>query len=85
MFSWQYFGQKEGLQTPYRPSWIYKLNYVGKIHEVLIRRFNGYSPMDLLKIKEMFLKACSYKLPLDYRNKNARNTIYKYVLFNGLT
>lgn len=62
-----------------------ELNYTGKVHEVLGRKFNGYSPLELLKIEAVFLKACGYKLPLNYKNENPENSTDKNVLFNGLT
>ncbi|KAA5824172.1 Na(+)-translocating NADH-quinone reductase subunit F [Algibacter amylolyticus] len=61
------------------------LNYVGKIHETLGRKFNGYAPSELLKIEHIFLNACGYKLPLHYRNEKPKNPTDKDVLFNGLT
>ncbi len=61
-----------------------ELNYVGKVHEVLGRKFNGYSPLELLKIEAVFLKACGYKLPLHHKNKNPKNPTHKDVLFDGL-
>lgn len=62
-----------------------ELNYVGKVHEVIGRKFNGYSPLELLKIEATFLKACGYKLPLHTQNKNPKNATNKDVLFNGLS
>jgi hypothetical protein len=62
-----------------------ELNYVGKVHEVIGRKFNGYSPLELLKIEVTFLKACGYKLPLHYKNSNPKNPTDKDVLFNGLS
>jgi hypothetical protein len=61
-----------------------ELNYIGKVHEVLGRKFNGYSPSELLKIEAVFLKACGYRLPLIHSNKNPKNITDKDVLFNGL-
>jgi hypothetical protein len=61
-----------------------ELNYIGKVHEVLGRKFNGYSPSELLKIEAVFLKACGYRLPLIHSNKNPNNITDKDVLFNGL-
>ena len=37
-----------------------ELNYVGKVHQTLGRKFNGYSPLELLQIEATFLKACGY-------------------------
>lgn len=61
-----------------------ELNYIGKVHEIMGRKFNGYSPSELLKIEAVFLQACGYKLPLNHGNKNPRNIQDKDVLFNGL-
>lgn len=62
-----------------------ELNYTGKVHEVLGRKFNGYSPLELLKIEAVFLKGCGYKLPLHHKNKNPKNLADKDILFIGLT
>lgn len=62
-----------------------QLNYLGNVHQNLGRKFNGYSPMELLKIEATFLKACGYKLPLHYKNSKPKNPTDKDVLFNGLT
>lgn len=61
-----------------------ELNYVGKVHQTLGRKFNGYTPLELLKIEATFLKACGYKLPLHYKNSKPKNPTAKDVLFNGL-
>ena len=62
-----------------------QLNYVGKVHQSFGRKFNGYSPLELLKIEATFLKACGYKLPLYYKNDKPKNITNKDVLFNGLS
>lgn len=62
-----------------------ELNYVGKVHQTLGRKFNGYSPLELLKIEITFLKACGYELPLHHKNKKPKNPTNKDVLFNGLS
>ena len=61
-----------------------ELNYLGKVHETLGRKFNGYSPLELLKIEAVFLKACGYSVPLHHKNDKPRNTTNKDVLFFGL-
>lgn len=61
-----------------------KLNYVGQVNQNLGKRFNGYSPSELLLIEATFLKACGYQLPLHFRNKKPKNPTDKDVLFNGL-
>ncbi|MGC1204833.1 MAG: Na(+)-translocating NADH-quinone reductase subunit F [Flavobacteriaceae bacterium] len=62
-----------------------ELNYIGKVHQTLGRKFNGYSPLELLKIEATFLEACGYKLPLYYKNEKPQNTTNKDLLFNGLS
>ncbi|OYX28323.1 MAG: Na(+)-translocating NADH-quinone reductase subunit F [Flavobacteriales bacterium 32-35-8] len=61
------------------------LNYIGQVHESLGRKFNGYSPSELLKIEAVFLRACGYKLPLHHTNKNPKNPTNKDILFSGLS
>ena len=60
------------------------LNYIGKVHQSFGRNFNGYSPLELLKIEHTFLKACGYQLPLHFKNNKPKNPTDKTVLFNGL-
>jgi len=62
-----------------------KLNYVGLVHQNLGRTFNGYSPLELLKIEAEFLKACGFALPLHYKNAKPINPTDKDVLFKGLS
>ncbi|MBO3115824.1 Na(+)-translocating NADH-quinone reductase subunit F [Winogradskyella sp. DF17] len=62
-----------------------KLNYVGLVNENFGRRFNGYTPTELLQIEQAFLKGCGYTglnrgrliRPDDISNKD--------ILFNGLS
>tara|TARA_R110002110_G_scaffold334443_2_gene545383 strand:+ start:219 stop:671 length:453 start_codon:yes stop_codon:yes gene_type:complete len=61
-----------------------ELNYVGKVNQTLGRKFNGYSPLELLKIENIFLSSCGYQLPLHYKNEKPQNPTDKAVLFNGL-
>ncbi|WP_303317081.1 Na(+)-translocating NADH-quinone reductase subunit F [Flavivirga abyssicola] len=74
--SWKYLSDVHGSL---------KLNYIGKVHETLGRRFNGYTPLELLKIENIFLKACGYILPLHYKNEKPKNPTDKDILFNGLS
>lgn len=60
-----------------------QLNYVGIVNQNLRRRFNGYTPLELLHIEMEFLKSCGYSVPLEL-NKNLRKKISKDVLFRGL-
>jgi hypothetical protein len=59
-----------------------QLNYLGLVYQNLGRKFNGYSPIELLQIEATFLKACGYTLPLHYSNKKPKRTPEN--LFNGL-
>ena len=62
-----------------------KLNYIGKVHQNLGRKFNGYTPLELLKIENVFLNSCGYQLPLHYKNEKPKNPTDKDLLFNGLS
>lgn len=61
-----------------------KLNYVGLVNQNLGKKFNGYSPAELLKIEASFLKGCGYSLPLHHNGTKPKNPTNKKVLFNGL-
>ena len=61
-----------------------QLNYVGLVNQNLGKRFNGYTPNELLQIERKFLKSCGYKLPLRV-NSNPKKPINKDVLFKGLS
>lgn len=52
-----------------------QLNYVGMVHQNLGRKFNGYSPIELLTIEHAFLRGCQY-----YTTKE--NRLYKPKLLN---
>ncbi|MDO5971616.1 Na(+)-translocating NADH-quinone reductase subunit F [Flavivirga aquimarina] len=73
--NWKYLSDSHGAL---------ELNYIGKVHQALGRKFNGYTPLELLKIERVFLNACNYKLPLHYKNEKPKNPTDKDVLFNGL-
>lgn len=73
--SWKHLSDEHGS---------FELNYVGKVHETLGRKFNGYSPLELLKIEAIFLKACGYQLPFHHKNSKPKNPTDKDVLFEGL-
>jgi len=72
--SWKHFSDNHGAVD---------LNYIGKVHQNLGRKFNGYTPLELLKIEHIFLEACGYQLPLHYKN-NKPNPKDKAILFEGL-
>ena len=60
-----------------------ELNYLGLLHQNLGRKFNGYSPIELLQIESAFLKGCGYQ----FSNKNRLykpDQITDYNLFKGL-
>ncbi|MCK7590186.1 Na(+)-translocating NADH-quinone reductase subunit F [Subsaxibacter sp. CAU 1640] len=61
-----------------------KLNYVGLVNQNFGKKFNGYSPLELLKIEASFLKGCGYSLPLNHKGSKPENPDDKDVLFNGL-
>lgn len=61
-----------------------QLSYVGRVHENLGRKFNGYTPSEILQIEKVFLEACGFKIPLCHSNKRPSNPTSKEVLFDGL-
>ncbi|TXE09334.1 Na(+)-translocating NADH-quinone reductase subunit F [Gelidibacter salicanalis] len=62
-----------------------RLNYVGIVHQNLGRKFNGYSPLELLNIEATFLRACGYSLPLQKHGKKPKKPQDKHLLFEGLS
>ncbi|WP_066225938.1 Na(+)-translocating NADH-quinone reductase subunit F [Formosa haliotis] len=73
---WKHLSDEHGSTT---------LNYLGQVHQNLGRRFNGYTPQELLQIEATFLEACGYELPLHYKNKKPKHPTNKDNLFNGLS
>ncbi|HEX9825617.1 MAG TPA: Na(+)-translocating NADH-quinone reductase subunit F [Flavobacteriaceae bacterium] len=61
------------------------LNYVGMVNQNFGRRFNGYTPLELLQIEAEFLKGCGYSLPIDRNCKKPNDPTDKETLFNGLS
>ncbi|MDC7994797.1 Na(+)-translocating NADH-quinone reductase subunit F [Altibacter sp. HG106] len=61
-----------------------QLNYVGRVHQLLGKRYHGYSPQELLEIEAAFLEGCGYQLPLHFSTKNYVNATDKHVHFKGL-
>lgn len=60
-----------------------QLNYVGLVHQRLGRKFNGFTPLELLQIEKVFLQACGYSVPLhQYKFPNKKKN--KEKLFKGL-
>ncbi|MBU3010374.1 Na(+)-translocating NADH-quinone reductase subunit F [Polaribacter vadi] len=62
-----------------------ELSYVGRVHQNLGRKFNGYSPKEILQIEKVFLDACGFKTPLCHYNTKPENPSSNEVLFNGLS
>ena len=60
-----------------------KLNYVGLVNQNLGKRFNGYTPLELLEIERTFLIACGFKLPIHAHHLSSKK-LSKDQLFNGL-
>jgi hypothetical protein len=60
-----------------------RLNYVGLVHQNLGRKFNGYTPLELLQIESAFLMGCGYRLGRNYCHKPDLLSD-KDILFNGL-
>ncbi|MCR8668351.1 Na(+)-translocating NADH-quinone reductase subunit F [Aestuariibaculum sp. M13] len=73
--AWKHFSDDHGST---------KLNYIGHINEAFGKRFNGYTPSELLLIEVTFLKACGYQLPLHFKNNKPENPTNKDNLFKGL-
>lgn len=73
--SWKYLSDHHGS---------IELNYLGRVHQNLGRKFKGYSPLELLTIEATFLKACGYDIPLNYKNEKPLNPKDKDILFKGL-
>ena len=73
--AWKHFSDSHGSL---------KLNYVGRVHEGIGRRYFGYLPSELLKIEAAFLAGCGYHLPLDHRALRPDNPNDPDVLYKGL-
>lgn len=61
-----------------------ELSYVGRVHQNLGRKFNGYTPLEVLQIEKVFLEACGFKTPLCHYNPKPQNPTSSEVLFDGL-
>lgn len=72
--SWKYLSDTHGST---------ELNYVGLVNQNLGKRFNGYSPIELLQIEMAFLRGCGYTLPLQL-NKISKKQLNNDLLFKGL-
>tara|TARA_R110002051_G_scaffold4051_1_gene21493 strand:+ start:751 stop:1212 length:462 start_codon:yes stop_codon:yes gene_type:complete len=73
--SWKHFSNEHGSL---------ELSYVGRVHQNLGRKFNGYSPKEILQIEKVFLDSCGFKTPLCHYNPKPQNPTSKDLLFNGL-
>lgn len=73
--AWKHLSDNHGSQ---------ELNYLGLVHQNLGRKFNGYTPMELLNIEATFLKGCGYVIPIHHKNKKPKDPTDKDTLFNGL-
>lgn len=62
-----------------------ELSYVGRVLQNLGRKFNGYSPLEILQIEKVFLEACGFKTPLCHYNAKPLHPRANDVLFNGLS
>jgi hypothetical protein len=61
-----------------------ELTYVGKVNQLLGKRFKGYTPAELLAMEALFLKGCGYELPIAPGSKKPANRYAKDMQFNGL-
>ncbi len=61
-----------------------KLNYLGRLHEILGKRINGYLPLELLSIEAVFLKTCGYTLTSRNHLLKPAQVINEEMKFNGL-
>ncbi|KAA3625775.1 MAG: Na(+)-translocating NADH-quinone reductase subunit F [Flavobacterium sp.] len=73
--AWKHFSNEHGST---------QLNYVGRVHEGLGRKINGYAPSELMKIEAAFLDGCGYQLPLKAGNYRPQLPLDQDVLFQGL-
>jgi len=74
--SWKHLTDKHGST---------QLNYLGLLHQNLGRRFNGYSPLEILNIEKSFLKGCGYSGFMKGRRLYRPEDITdKGMLFKGL-
>lgn len=62
-----------------------QLNYVGLVNEKFGKRFNGYSPSELLQIEATFLKACGYEIPFNRNGKRPTNPKDKDLQFKAMS
>lgn len=73
--SWKHFSDDHGSL---------QLNYVGKVNELVGKKFQGYTPTEILQIEFAFLQGCGYSLPLKHNGFKPTNPKDRNVLFDGL-
>jgi len=73
--SWKHFSDDHGSL---------QLNYVGKVNELVGKKFQGYTPSEILQIEFAFLQGCGYSLPLKYNGFKPNNPKDRNILFDGL-
>jgi hypothetical protein len=74
--SWKHLTDRHGAVT---------LNYVGLVNQNFGRRFNGYTPLELLQIERAFLEGCGYLGLSKGRLIRPNDISDKDILFNGLS
>ena len=60
------------------------LNYLGRLNQVMGKKINGYSPLELLSIEAVFLKACGYRLTSRNRLLKPESRIDPEMMYKGL-
>ncbi|MDT0556523.1 Na(+)-translocating NADH-quinone reductase subunit F [Patiriisocius hiemis] len=73
--NWKHFSDSHGST---------ELNYIGNVNQLVGKKFNGYSPLELLEIEATFLKACGFSLPLHHSKKISKE-LNDDILFKGLS
>lgn len=71
---WQHFTHQHGST---------ELTYVGVVHQKIGRTFMGYSPIELLQIEQVFLRACGFSVPITSKSAFPKN-FGKDHMFAGL-
>ncbi|MFD1314098.1 Na(+)-translocating NADH-quinone reductase subunit F [Namhaeicola litoreus] len=71
---WKHFTDKHGSD---------QLNYLGRVHELMGRKYYGYLPSELLKIESTFLEGCGYK-KASVQKRSISDRYSKDQLFDGL-
>ncbi|MCC4212425.1 Na(+)-translocating NADH-quinone reductase subunit F [Leeuwenhoekiella parthenopeia] len=61
-----------------------RLSYVGQVNQAFGKKFEGYSPVELIQIEAAFLRGCGYQLPLKRNSFRPEDRQSKEILFEGL-